>query len=238
MTQERSPYSGQPVVGWLDEQVELKDADGEDIGDVLEVNPDFLIVETKTGFLGLGEKRTYYVPRSAVAREDGDDWHLGIRRDELESMGWRERPSASAHTIPAYERGAGEAREGRTRIIRYEEELEATTRPREAGEVTVTKDVVEETRTVEVPVRREEVRVERHPVSGQAATAGVGQEPFSGESVRVPVTEEQVEVRKVARPVEEVEISKDSVESTRRVEETVRREEIDIDDSDVSRRRS
>jgi len=39
-----------------------------------------------------------------------------------------------------------------------------------------------------------------------------------------------VEVRKVARPVEEIELTKTRTEDTRRVEDTVRREEFDIDD--------
>jgi len=37
-------------------------------------------------------------------------------------------------------------------------------------------------------------------------------------------------VRKVARPVEEIELTKTRTEDTRRVEDTVRREEFDIDD--------
>jgi len=40
--------------------------------------------------------------------------------------------------------------------------------------------------------------------------------------------EEQVEIRKVPRAVEEIEISKVATQDTERVEDTVRREEVDI----------
>ena len=46
---------------------------------------------------------------------------------------------------------------------------------------------------------------------------------------------EDVEVRKVTRPVEEVEITESATEDTKRVHQTVRREEFDIDD-DTTRR--
>jgi uncharacterized protein (TIGR02271 family) len=229
--QATSPYTGRPIDEWLDERIELKDADADRIGDVVEVNPDFVVAESDGGFLGLGERRVYYVPRSHIAREDGDDWYLSIDKDEVEAMEWHNPPT---HSTWAQEWSQGEAsldtmerREKGTRIRRYEEELDVQKVDREAGEVVVTKNVVEDTKTVEVPIRREEVHVERRAVSGEATS---GDEAFSGESIRVPVMEEDVEIRKVPRAVEEIEITKTPTEETRRVEETVRREEVDIDE--------
>ena len=67
-----------------------------------------------------------------------------------------------------------------------EEELRARKELVEAGEVEIRKDVVTEQRTMEVPVTREEVVVERHPVEGRR----VSDRPI-GESlsVRVPLRE-------------------------------------------------
>jgi len=101
---------------------------------------------------------------------------------------------------------------------------------RNAGDVTVTKRVIDDTKTVEVPVRREEVHVERRPVSDSSASGRVGDDAFTEDRITVPVMEEDVEVRKVARPVEEIEITKTASEDTKRVDQTVRREEFDIDD--------
>jgi uncharacterized protein (TIGR02271 family) len=76
------------------------------------------------------------------------------------------------------------------------------------GGVTVSKRVFEDTNSIEVPVRREEVYVERRPVSDASATAHVGNDAFTEERILGPVMKEEVEVRKVARPVEEIEITK------------------------------
>ena len=83
---------------------------------------------------------------------------------------------------------------------------------------------------MEVPIRREEVTVERVPLEeGEVASeaAEIGED-----EIRVPLTEEEVVVEK--RPVakEEVRIRKDVVEDTEVVEENVRREEVDIDESE------
>jgi uncharacterized protein (TIGR02271 family) len=126
-------------------------------------------------------------------------------------------------------------REGAMRMIRFEEDLEAHKTQRQAGEVIVTKDVVEETKTIEVPVRREEVHVERRPVTDVTATATTeGAFIQEGQTIRVPVMAEDVEVRKVARPVEEIEVTKSATQETREVSDTVRREEFNIEGDDAS----
>ncbi len=231
--QTASPYTGRPISEWLDEDIELHDEDGDEIGNIVEINPDFVVAHTTTGFLGLGDPKLYFVPRSYVAREEGDDWYLSIDKDQVESMRWEQAPADSAWSTDWREgRLTADTGKGQTRLRRYEEELQADTVQREAGEVVVNKRVIEETKTIEVPVRREEVHVERRPVSGEAyGASAVDDQAFTEDSIRVPVMAEEVEVRTVARPVEEIAITKTQVDDTERVEGTVRREEFDIDDS-------
>lgn len=228
-----SPYTGRPITEWLDEDIELHDNDGDEIGNVVEVNPDFIVAQANTGFLGLGEPRTYFIPRSYVAREDGDDWYLSIDKDEIESMNWTNTPKDSAWGSDwrdgKYTGDADAGYEGRTRLRRYEEDVEFDKVAREAGDVTVSKRVVEDTKTVEVPVRREEVHIERRAVSD--ATSQLGDDAFTDQTITVPVMAEDVEVRKVARPVEEIELTKTATDGTRKVDTTVRREEFDVDDN-------
>ena len=112
------------------------------------------------------------------------------------------------------------------RVQRSEEELRAGTREREAGSVKVRKRVRTDRERVEVPVKHEEVTVERVPVSGEATEAQIGEDEVS-----VPVTEEEVVVDKRAVAKEEVRLRKDVVEGTEVVEEDVRREEIDVEDA-------
>jgi uncharacterized protein (TIGR02271 family) len=117
------------------------------------------------------------------------------------------------------------------RVQRTEEELRAGTRERKAGQVIVRKRVRTDRERVEVPIRREEVTVDRVPVSeGTVTEAQIGEE-----EVTVPLTEEEVVVEK--RPVakEEVRIRKDVVEDMEVVEEDVRREEVDVDDQTTRR---
>ena len=228
-----SPYTGRPIDEWLDKEIELHDADGDEIGNVVEINPDFIVAQASTGFLGLGEPRIYFIPRSYVDREEGDDWYLSIDKDEIESMGWTQAPGELAWSQDWQEgRVDTETGRGQTRLRRYEEDVEVDKVQREAGEVVVSKHVVEETKTFEVPVRREEVHVERRAITDEnaGATTGEAAGAFTDETIRVQVMEEDVEIRKVARPVEEIEITKSATEETRKVDTTVRREEFDIDD--------
>jgi uncharacterized protein (TIGR02271 family) len=115
----------------------------------------------------------------------------------------------------------------------HAERLKAYKQPEEVGRVSIHKDIVTEQQTLNVPVTREEVVIERHPVS-EGATASeesIGQ----GETIRIPVSEERVHVTKETVPTGEVEISKRQVQENRQVSESVRREEARLEkEGDVS----
>ena len=111
------------------------------------------------------------------------------------------------------------------RVQRQEEELRAGVREREAGQVGVRKSVKTERETIVVPKKREEVSVDRMPVNdGTPSEIGEG-------DVSVPVVEEEVVVGKRAVVKEEIRVRKDVVQDEEIVEEDVRKEEVDIDDT-------
>ena len=111
-----------------------------------------------------------------------------------------------------------------------EERLHAEKRPVETGEVTVRKEVHTETKTLEVPVQREEVVIERTPVHGRAATEGIAAGDIrEGEEIRIPVREEQVTVTKEPVVTEEVKVGKRVVQDTERVSGEVRKEEVKVE---------
>jgi len=114
------------------------------------------------------------------------------------------------------------------RVPIHEEELTATTRQVEQGEVRIDKNVVSEERTIDVPVREERVRVERHAVNREATP---GEDAFDDGSISIPLRGEEVELQKRTRVVEEVDIDKEAVEHTEQVGGTVRREQVRVDDS-------
>ena len=101
-----------------------------------------------------------------------------------------------------------------------EEELRVRTEAAESGQVEVRKEIVAEQRTIDVPVVREEVVVERVPVDRRPAAAPIGE----AEGFEIPVYEEEVYVEK--RPVvyEEVSVGKQAIADTEVISETVRRE--------------
>jgi uncharacterized protein (TIGR02271 family) len=95
----------------------------------------------------------------------------------------------------------------------------------ETGRVRIGKEVVEEQQTMDVPVTREEVTIERTPVDRRPADSDIGE----GETIRVPVHEEQVSVDKKAVVTEEIGVGKRQVQKTQQVSGTVRREEARIE---------
>ena len=122
-------------------------------------------------------------------------------------------------------------------VQRTEEELRAGTREREAGGVNVRKRVRTDREQVKVPKKREEVTVERVPVSEEEeGERAAGTEISEDEDeIRVPVMEEEVVVEKKPVVKEEIRVQKDVVEDEEVVEEDVRKEEIEVDDESERR---
>jgi uncharacterized protein (TIGR02271 family) len=109
-----------------------------------------------------------------------------------------------------------------------EETLQARTREVEAGQVRIGKDVVEERRTLDVPVTHEEVTIERRPVNRQPAAGSISDDS-DDQTIRVPVREERVQVEKKPVVYEEIAVDKQEITTTQPVSETVRREEARIE---------
>jgi len=117
------------------------------------------------------------------------------------------------------------------RVPVYEEELVAGKRAEEVGRVHLHKEVVSEQETVPVTLRREEVTVERVPVTGNV-DANAMQGAFQGADIDVPVMGEEAVVAKRAHEVEEVRLRKQEVSETEQVTDTVRRERVVVDGVD------
>ena len=110
----------------------------------------------------------------------------------------------------------------------HEEQLEVIKERVQVGELQVHKEVVEEQRTVHVPLLREEVYVERRPVFD----GKVDGSPFSeDEMIRIPIIEERLEVTKTPVVVEEVIVGKRKIQETKQVQDTIKKEEARIERS-------
>jgi uncharacterized protein (TIGR02271 family) len=104
-----------------------------------------------------------------------------------------------------------------------EEQLRVTKTPVQAGDVKVRKEVHTERRTVDVPVEREEVVIERRPAGGHASG------DVKAEEIHIPVKEEQVHVSKETVAKEQVRVSKRKVRDTKKVSEDLKREDLVVE---------
>ncbi|WP_421383793.1 YsnF/AvaK domain-containing protein [Bacillus salacetis] len=115
-----------------------------------------------------------------------------------------------------------------------EERLNVDKEERKTGEVSISKDVVEEERSVDIPVKHEEVYVEkRHVQDGEKrnASAEIGED----DEIRIPIVEEKVEVTKKPVVTDEVVVGKRTSEETEHVSDTVKKEEVHLDKDGSSR---
>jgi uncharacterized protein (TIGR02271 family) len=139
-------------------------------------------------------------------------------------MGMKMQAPARGSGMVADTAKSGRSAQGETIQVK-EEELRATKHPVETGDVRVRKEVRSETKTLEVPVEREEIVVERRPVRKDATGADFRE----GQEIRIPVHEEEVEVIKTPVVTEEVKVGKRTVRDTEQVTGQVRKERVQID---------
>jgi uncharacterized protein (TIGR02271 family) len=111
------------------------------------------------------------------------------------------------------------------RVTLSEEELTIGKREHRAGEVGVEKHVHTEHVRESVPVTREEVTVERRPVT-DASMHGAGR--IEEDQIRVPVRQEVAVAEKRVVPKEELVVKKRAVQEEQTVEADLRREHAEV----------
>jgi uncharacterized protein (TIGR02271 family) len=126
-------------------------------------------------------------------------------------------------------RAVGTARAGGEQVIPIaEEQIRVGKRDVERGRVKVRSYVVETPVTEQVTLREENVEVQRRAVD-RPLTAG--DDAFREQTIEATEMREEAVVAKEARVVEEVTIHKDAGEHIETVHDTVRRTEVEIDDT-------
>ena len=201
---------------------------GEKIGDVNQVQSDHLVLTKGLIFL-----KDLYVPIDAIETVDTTEQTvtLNVHKGDIDETRWAQAPADSY---------GGEFTEGHadddTVLTVKEERIRADKATKQTGEVAVGKRVVEQQADMDVDVTHEEVDVTRRRVDRPANA----NETFSEDeaTIRVPVTAEEVSVTKEPRVVEEIVVSKRPVTETKRVSDTVRREEVILDETGDARLRS
>jgi uncharacterized protein (TIGR02271 family) len=125
-------------------------------------------------------------------------------------------------------------------MTRSEEQVRVGTERVERGRARLRKYVTTEQVQQTVPVTREEVRVEREPITDDNVDEALRGPDISEAEHEVVLTEERPVVQKETVPVERVRLTKDAVTDESQVSEQVAKEQIEtegVEDPDKTRRR-
>lgn len=161
-------------------------------------------------------------PDGRISREEEDQLY---RHYNLQVPAhWNDDlPPAGTGTTPAGDDNS---------VVREEEQVDVGTRTREAGRVRLRKYEVTENVNKTVPVTREEVRVEREPVTGADAARDAG-----NDEAEVTLHEDEVVVDKETKPVERVSLGTETVTDEKTVNEEVRKEQVETEADPNTRKR-
>jgi len=243
----------QSYEGWIGR--DAVDQDGDKIGRIEEIylddetgRPEWLAI--KTGMLG---SKLSFAPISGSS-SDGENLRLPYGKTQV-----KDAPSVDAdgHLSPEeeaelyrhYGREAEYSTPARTDVdtsrdtvghdtsgpntddamTRSEEELRVDKVQREAGRARLRKHIVTEQVNVTVPVQREEVRVEREPITDANIGDAMSGKDLSEEEHEVVLNQEEVTVDKRVVPKERVRLDKDVVTEQQQVSEEVRKEQIEVE---------
>jgi uncharacterized protein (TIGR02271 family) len=151
--------------------------------------------------------------REILSRNNGDLRTTGFEHEKFET------------NRPAMNTGA-QADQGERSLQLRGEVLRAMKERVQKGEIRLRKDVVTENQTINVPVTREEVIVERVDATGQTpVSGGIGDQ----KEIRIPVSEERVKVSKEQVVTGQVRVQKRTVQDTERVSDSVQHEELRVE---------
>jgi uncharacterized protein (TIGR02271 family) len=243
----------QTIAQWKGQ--DLLDTDGDKIGSIDEIyvdskteQPEWALV--KTGLFG---GKGTFVPLSQASPEDG-----GVRVPYAKShvkdapniepdgeLSQSEERRLYEHYDVAYgDTDSGSSNGGDTvgrdtsgpttddAMTRSEEELNVGTQSRETGRARLRKYVVTEEVETTVPVQREEVRIEREPITEANAGAATDGPEISEEEHEVTLHAEEPVVEKRTVPKERVSLEKDTVQDERQVSDTIAKEQIEVEGAD------
>lgn len=125
-------------------------------------------------------------------------------------------------------------RDTEAEVVRREEQLNVGKETQERGRARLRKHVTTETQTVQVPVSREEVRVERTPISEGEENSGA---PLGEDEAEVILREERPVVSKETVGTEKVSLGKETVQETERVQAEVAKEHVEVEGAETDRDR-
>jgi len=200
---------------------EAKGTNDEDFGEVQDIQGNYVLVQK-----GIINKEKFYIPKDQAESYDGDVLRFRISQEDLNQF--QHEPPSIWDSDSTQETTTDERDTNEERIPLSEERLDVSKESQE-DQATITKKPVTETKTVEVPLTREEVSIERRPASGQTEA----QSPIqSEEEITIPLKREEAQVSKKPYVKEEAVIKKKAFKGTKEITEDVTSEELDTSNVD------
>jgi uncharacterized protein (TIGR02271 family) len=214
----------------------------------------YLVIDTSVDFLGKGKKILLPIGLSRINYAARRVYVDGLSRQQVEGLveykedafidndyeenvrsGYRSPSSGVTYDRNTYNYQTEPALYGlndqdHQTFRLYEERLIANKQRVKTGEVTVGKHIETETASVTVPIQKERVIIERVVPTEAGNVVDPNELKFQeGEVARIEVYEETPEIRKEAFVREEIRVKKVVERDTVEAQETIRREELDVD---------
>ncbi|MHB8647399.1 MAG: DUF2382 domain-containing protein [Thermomicrobiales bacterium] len=240
MTMGRSEYDRTNVGAYSDATrliagADVYGSDNEKIGTVADVGQNYFLVQKGWLFI-----KDLYLPTSTVTQADANTVYVSLTKQQAEEMGRDVLPGNGdawyGTQRTGYADGFTTDREvGRTvtegtnvSVPIVEEQLKAGVRETEAGRARIVKDVHQEQQTIDVPVEHEEIYVTERAVNRPATQADLA---MRDRDIEIPLREQEVVTQKQAMVTGEVNVRKEVKRETERVTDTVRREDVRVEDA-------
>ena len=206
---------------------EARGINDEDLGEVQEIQGNYVLVQK-----GMINKEKFYIPKDQAESYDGNVLRFRFSEQDL-SQFQREPPNIYGENSMQEKETINQETETEEEgnIPLTEERLDISKRSQE-NQATITKKPVKETKTVEVPLTREEVSIERRSPKGGSETEAQSSPIQSEEEIKIPVRREEAEVTKKPYVKEEVAVKKKKVTDKKKVTEDVTSEELDTSNID------
>ncbi len=165
-----------------------------------------------------------YYGISGYAQYEGPDHETLVEHDRTREIA---EPAPAPEPEPVGRDTSGPTTDDA--MTRSEEQLRVGTQSREVGKARLRKYIVTENVTTTVPVQREEVRIEREPITDANVGDALDGPALSEEEHEVTLRAETPVVEKDLVAKERVRLDKDTVTEEVQVDETVRKEQIEAD---------
>ncbi len=181
----------------------------------------------------LSDGSAVQVPRHLLEQQADGSYRLDASFESLTATedAARSVSAESARVGGAKAVGDTETVEEEVTVPLVEEEVSVRKEERETGRVRIRKQVREYTETVDEPLLREEVEVERVPINTVIAEPATIRE--RGDTTIIPIMEERVVVEKQLVLVEELHVRRTRTEHRDPQEVTLRREEANVERTDL-----